>query len=49
MSVKFAVARPSDRKVAVLIEYRTFEGEIRYRKVFRNRAKAPVRRRTFTR
>jgi len=46
MSVKFAIARPSDRKVAVLIEYRTFEGDVRYRKMFRNRAKAPVRRRT---
>ena len=41
--MSFATARPTDRKVAVLVEYRTFEGETRYRKVFRSKAPLPKR------
>jgi len=39
--MSFALARPSDKKVAVLLEYRTFEGRRAYRKVFRKRATSP--------
>jgi hypothetical protein len=41
-----ATARPSDPKRPVLIEYVTFEGQRRYRKVWKHTA---VRQKKFTR